>query len=50
MVKHPTNAWLAEGTHLAIDVALQYIGATWPLEKRESNFKPILRAIFHLDR
>ena len=46
MVKHPTNDWLAEGTHPSVDIALQYIGATWPLEKRESIFKPILRAIF----
>ena len=50
MVKYPTNGWLAEGMHPTIDVALQYIGAKWPLEKRESIFKPILCAIFPLDR
>ena len=49
MVKRPTNSWLAEETHPTIDVALQYIGAKWLLEKRESIFRPILRAIFPID-
>ena len=51
MVKRPTNSCLAEETHLAtIDVALQYIGAKWLQEKRESIFRPILRAIFPPNR
>ena len=49
MVKHPTNSWLAEEMRPAIDVALQYIGAKWSLEKRESIFRPILCAIFPPD-
>ena len=50
MVKCPTNSWLAKETHPAIDVALQYLGEKWLLERRESIFKPILRAIFPPDR
>ena len=50
MVKRPTKSWLAEEMHRAIDVALQYIGAKWPLEKRESILRPILCAIFPPNR
>ena len=45
MAKCISNAWLNEGTHLAIDITFEQIGTNWPLAKKKRIFWMISCAI-----